>query len=168
LPTATGEIESLPPRADLSELAIGQGDLLVSPLQMVRVATAIANKGTAPPLRLVVATRNPDGYWMPVPPSGHERAAIRPDTAEAVAEAMARAVRRGVAARAAIEGRTVYGHAGLAIASAENVMNAWFIGFVRDGEEAFAVAVLLEDVSDAGLAAEVGGLALRAALEQAD
>ena len=72
------------------------------------------------------------------------------------------------AAQAAIEGRTVYGHAGLAIASAENVMNAWFIGFVRDGEEAYAVAVLLEDVSDAELAAEVGGLALRAALEQAD
>jgi peptidoglycan glycosyltransferase len=166
LPAAAVALDAPPSHADLQDLAIGQGDLLVSPLQMAQVATAIANKGTIPPLRLVSATREPGGYWIPVPPSGHTRAAIRPDTATAVAGAMAEAVRHGAAARAAIEGQTVYGHAGLAIASAENAVNAWFIGFVRNGDDAYAVAVLLEDTSDAGLAAEVGGLALQAALEQ--
>src|SRR3990172_1860376 len=47
--------------------AVGQGTLLVSPLQMARAFGALLNDGLLPALLLVEAFRRPDGEWESVP-----------------------------------------------------------------------------------------------------
>lgn len=153
----------LPSEATLGELAVGQDDFAVTPLQMALVAAAVANHGEAPALRLVGAVRASDGEWQAVEPAGHPRAAISRGSAETVAGAMRAAVRSGSATAATVPDVPVSGHAGLAPSG--GVQHAWFIGFAPSGEGAWlAVAVLVEDAEDASVAAEVGGEALEAAL----
>jgi penicillin-binding protein 2 len=52
-------------RGDTRNLAIGQGYLTVSPLQVVRMMAAIANGGVLPPVRLVKELVNEDGRRIP-------------------------------------------------------------------------------------------------------
>lgn len=153
-----------PAEANLSELALGQGDLAVTPLQMALVAAAVANHGEAPPLRMVDAVRPPGGEWKEVPGEGHPRAAISRASADAVADAMRQAVRSGAASAASLADVPVSGHAGLAVA-ADGTLNAWFIGFAPDDAGNYlAIAVLVENAEDAGDAARVGGEVLDAAI----
>ena len=53
---------------DSIELAVGQGDLLVTPLQMARVYAAIANGGKLVTPHLLDAVETPSGTSVPVPP----------------------------------------------------------------------------------------------------
>jgi len=138
--------------ATLDDIAIGQGDLLVSPIQMARIAVAMASDGVMPPLRLVEAVRPPSGMWQVVTPDGCSRAIISRDSAEAVAAAMSESVSSGAAQAAAIPNESVHGHAGLAVAGG-GTLNAWFIGFLDDA----AIVVLLENEASAAPAAEIGG-----------
>lgn len=145
---------------------VGQSDLTVSPLQMVMVASAFANHGQMPALRLVNAIRPPGGEWEPEPPSGNPRGTISRDSAEAMGNLMRKAVSQGAASAAQLPGQSVYGHAGIALSGPEGSLNAWFIGFVpRPDGGAVAVAVLIEDAGQPDAAAEIGGQVLQAALD---
>jgi peptidoglycan glycosyltransferase len=165
LPTEASEPDALPSQADLALAAIGQSDLTVSPLQMALVASAFANHGQMPALRLVRATRAPGGVWEPITEEGHPLGTISRDSADDLVDLMALSVSRGAAQAADLPGQQVYGHAGLALSGPEAALNGWFIGFVRrpDGG-AVAVVVLVEDVTDAAVAPGIGGQVLQAAL----
>lgn len=154
LPTQYTEGPITLDEATLDDVAIGQGELLVTPLQMARVVIAMANDGVMLPLRLAAAVRPPGGEWRAEQAAGNERAIVSPDSAQAVAAAMAECVSSGAAQAATIPGKQVHGHVGLAVAGPGETLNAWFVGFVDD--EA-AVVVLLEDESSAESAALIGG-----------
>jgi peptidoglycan glycosyltransferase len=139
--------------ATLDDAAIGQGDLLVSPLQMVRIAAALANNGVMPPLRLVEAVRPPGGEWQDAAAEGHSRAIISRDSAEAIAADMSECVDSGAAQAAGLPHEEVHGHVGLAVAGPGGALNAWFTGFTDD----VAIVVLLEDEPSAESAAQMGG-----------
>ncbi len=144
---------------------VGQSDLTVSPLQMVMVASAFANHGQMPALRLVNATRSPGGEWEPTAAAGNPRGTISRDSAEVMANLMKRAVSQGGANAAQLPGQEVYGHAGIALSGPEGSLNAWFIGFVpRPDGGSIAVAVLIEDADQPDVAAAIGGQVLQAAL----
>jgi peptidoglycan glycosyltransferase len=165
LPTGASEVEPLS-HSDLPRAAVGQGDLTVSPLQMALVASAFANHGQMPPLRLTQAIRMPEGGWEAATITGSPKGTISRDSADAVVALMAQAVSAGGAAQAArLPGDKVYGHAGLALSGPESTLNGWFIGFVyRADGEAIAVAVLVEDTGDVNAAPRIGGQVLQAAL----
>ncbi len=165
LPTEAADLDTPPAEADLEATAIGQSSLTVSPLQMARVAAAFADNGRMPPLQLVSAAQTSPGEWQTVDPEGNPRGTISPASAQAVVEWMGQAVNEGPASAAALPGEQVYGHAGLALSGPEGTLNAWFIGFAYEtSERSIAVAVLLEDTTDARQAARVGGAVLEAAL----
>lgn len=147
----------------LEMLAVGQGDLTVSPLQMALVAAALSDNGRLPAPVLVEGQRAPGGQWQETVP-GNARGTISRAAVDAVKELMIEAAETG-AAQAASRGQArIYGHAGLAI-SGEDTYNAWFIGFVyRGDEQAIATAVLLENSDDVDGAARIGGAVLRSAL----
>lgn len=150
---------------DAGQMAIGQSNLTVTPLHMVRVAAAFANHGQMPPLKLVSATRLPGGVWQPFQIAGTPRGTISRANADAIAALMVEAVRSGAAQRAALSARSVAGHAGLALTGPDEILSAWFIGFVPvNGDEALAVVVLLEDTPDAEEAAALGGQILQTAI----
>ncbi len=165
-PGAATRSDGLSAEDSLPLIAIGQGPLTVSPLQMVLVAAAFADHGRMPAPRLVLAVREPVGDWQAVVPEGNPRGTISRSSADTVAQLMGRSVTEGVARAASLPHHAVYGHVGLALAGPQPVYNAWFIGFTYSSpNQAIAVAVLLEDTTDTSRAAWVGGQVLQAALE---
>ena len=158
-------LEGLLSLSDPASVGIGQSNLTVNPLQMALVGSAFSNHGQIPPAHLVTATRTPGGQWEPVPAAGNPRGTISRASADAIASLMRDAVERGAAHEAGRSVGQAYGHAGLAVAGAEERYNAWFIGFAyRAAGDAVAIAVLLEDTQTAGTAARIGGEVLQAAL----
>lgn len=165
LPTAAPSLDITSIPQDPALLSIGQGDLTVSALQMGLVAASFADHGQMPAPRLVQAIRPPGAEWSPTALLGNPRGTISRESADAVAHLMADMTLRGAARPAYWVDRTVYGQVGLALSGPEALLNSWFIGFIyRDGAEAIAVAVLLENSGDTADAARIGSAVLRAAL----
>jgi penicillin-binding protein A len=149
--------------------AIGQGDLTLTPLQMAQVAAGFANHGEIPALRIVRSVRTPGGSWEATPAEGLPRGMVSRTSADTIANLMRDTVLYGAASPASFAEARVYGHTGLAVAGPDETFDAWFIGFAaRPDGQTVAVAVLLEDQSDAAVAAHLGGQALKAALDSLD
>lgn len=149
--------------ADLEAAALGQGHLTVSPLGMAVVAAAIANDGNAPQPFALAATRAPNASaWEPVE-------AVRPTTplattavARQLQDLMRDAVANGAAQNAGRPNIDIGGHATVSYSGEGS--QAWFIGFATlGGRRGVAVAVVLENSDDPGLAADIGGTSLAAA-----
>jgi peptidoglycan glycosyltransferase len=153
----------------------GQGQLLVTPLQMAIMVSSIANYGNAIQPYLAEAVRTPDGAWTTIPQLSDQRAVTSRELAEQLRAAMKDSAQRGAAMQAAIPGKVVYGHASYALSGTQvgdkpipGSINggasavSWFIGFVdhEDGTS-LAVVVVLEGLRDPAAAAQIGGVALR-------
>lgn len=164
-PTPTPEVLTIG-RDEVIAAATGQSDLTVSPLKMAMMAAGIVNDGNAPQPYMLLETRAPDANkWQPVQ-------AIRPtlpiattNTARQLQDLMRYAVANGAAQNAGRPNIDIGGHATLAY-SGEGPL-AWFVGFATvSGRRGVAVAVVLENSADPGLAADIGGTALAVAHEQ--
>jgi len=140
-------------KAQIASTAIGQGELLVSPLHMALVAAAVANDGKIMRPHLLdrvqtqdegrIITKYTPQVWLE--PIGQTAARI-------IKRAMVEAVEEGTAVRAAIPGITVAGKTG----SAQNPNgepHAWFVGFAPVEEPRIAVAVIIENGGAGGSAA---------------
>lgn len=140
---------------DTANVAMGQGDLLVTPLQVAVMAMALANRGTLVQPRLV---RDP-GTGV----ARGERVVLgRMDWDERdmdlVREGMRDAVRtaRGTGHRAAVPGLDVAGKTGTAQYKAkvdgvwERHKHAWMIAYAPADAPKYALAVLVEDAPHGG------------------
>lgn len=148
---------------ELQRMALGQGALNVSPLNVAMMAAAIVNDGNAPQPYLIEATRAPETEgWSDVE-------LIRPTipittigTARQLQDLMRNAVANGAAQNAGRPNIDIGGHASLAY-SGDGTL-AWFVGFATlGGRQGVAIAVVLENSDDPGLAADIGGTTLMAA-----
>lgn len=174
---ATGTVNPPPllhdetPDEELVAALTGQGDLTVTPLQMVQVMAAIANQGNAVPLHLVDAVRAPGSSdWVPLELPARRPALLRADVASAVRLTMLQAAAQSPYVSQARTGDlVVYGHSALAYGGPQATPYVWFTGFadVTDGEEAEAVVVVvvIESEDDPALAAQVAGAALATAAD---
>jgi peptidoglycan glycosyltransferase len=166
LPDAFTEATS--PEALRASLA-GQGRLTVTPLQMVQIVAAVANRGNAVPLHLVEAVRQPGSDdWNTINVPALQPALLREDVAAAVRLTMLQAAAESPYVRRATRGDLVlYGHSARSFAGPGARPFAWFLGFVDQSEgddrSAIAVVVVVENESDPGVAADIAGAALEAA-----
>lgn len=149
--------------AELASSAIGQGEVLVSPLHMALVAAAIANKGVVMHPYLVETVKDSLGETVQQAAYRPWLNATTPDISGIIREGMVEAVRSGTAGAAAVSGMQVAGKTG----SAQNPRgqtHAWFIGFAPADRPRLAVAVILENAGSGGaVAAPVAGRLLAAA-----
>jgi peptidoglycan glycosyltransferase len=128
---------------DLGRVAIGQGDLAATPLQMAMVAATIANDGVRMKPHIVSRIVDPDGRTTDRIRPKRAARVISADAARELAEMMKNVVREGTGTAAALEGLEVAGKTGTAeIDIARRINDPWFIGFVNDT----AVAVVVERV----------------------
>jgi penicillin-binding protein A len=128
-------------RVDVGRTAIGQGLLLVTPLQMATVAQTIGNGGVRMEPRLVQRIIDPDGRTVDEPMPEQAERVMSPDSADQVATMMRSVVREGSGTAAALQGVEVAGKTGTAEINIEQGINdLWFIGFTED----VAVAVIIE------------------------
>ncbi len=148
---------------NLVENALGQGQLTINPLTMAVMASAIVNDGNAPQPYTLLEIRRPDANtWSPVGSALPTIPVTTTNTARQLQDLMRYAVANGAAQNAARPNIDIGGHATLAYSG--DTRQAWFVGFATlGGRRGIAVAVVLENSDDAGLAADIGGTALAAA-----
>ncbi len=123
--------------ADPVREAIGQGDLLVTPLHMVSVAAIVGNGGVRTPLHLLNA---------PLSGCASPTASTNQVTTPAITARILELWPR--------YGNAV-GHVGEALAG-PNRTQTWFIGLNSPQVSRYAVAVLIENVSDRQIPVQIG------------
>jgi len=130
---------------DVGRVAIGQGNLLTTPLQMAMVASAVANGGRLMKPTLVERTIDSDGRTVDANEPEEMAEVMRPETAQQVGDMMADVVREGTGTAAALAGASVAGKTGTAeIVRETRVNQPWFIGFAPRENPKVAVAVTIE------------------------
>jgi len=155
-------------RVDLASVAIGQGRLLVTPLQMALIVSAAANDGALPHPYLVASVQRPGTEPASPPrPAGSWRQAVSPATAATLKRLLVLSVEQGDAQPAAITGVVVAGKTGTAELGESLPPHAWFVGFAPADNPRIAVAVVLEQRgSRAAVAATMARTLMEAALAE--
>ena len=151
----SSEVDKLWKPGDSIELAVGQGDLLATPLQMARLYAALANGGKLVTPHVLMDVESPSGSPVPVPPTPAPRAI-------GVAPAALRAVDQGLWAGTHLTVGTSYGVFGkfpVSIAgktgTAEKVVSfpgyvglqnqSWWCGFGPYGSPKIVVCAVIEN-----------------------
>jgi peptidoglycan glycosyltransferase len=125
---------------DVGRVAIGQGDLFATPLQMASVAQTIGNGGVRLKPHIMAKAVDPDGRTVDeVEPEEAERVISR-QTARDLTVMMKQVVREGTGTAAALEGVDVAGKTGTAELNLSGLNQPWFMAFTPE----VAIAVTLE------------------------
>lgn len=170
LPTATSLLYVDPgflnyPRG-LADSGYGQGQLLVTPLQMAMVAAAIANDGVMMQPYLVQKITRPDGGTISEHGPRQIRRAMSADTARTMRADMAAVAQYGFgkSVSAFVPGIAVGGKSGTAEHVPGATPHAWFIALAPLDAPRYAVAVMIESGGEgSGAGAELAGQVLAAA-----
>ena len=125
--------------------AIGQGELLVNPLNMGMVTLSVMNGGSLPLPYFVQTLRSPSGGESQPPNRRGEQNLYKAETANEVKDMMVTVVKSGSGARAALKGATVGGKTGTAQLGGNQAPHAWFMGFAQQGDRAVVIVVAIEN-----------------------
>ena len=151
-------------RVELANAAYGQGEDLVTPLQMALVAATVANGGTLMKPHLVLESTGKGGTTS-IGPSVLSRV-VAPGIAAEIAKAMRLAVHgdvgRMLTAGADVAGLAVAGKSGTAELDPGATAHSWFIGFAPYDNPQVAIAVIVENGGHATRASPIAGDLLRA------
>ncbi len=153
---ANGNIPVPQTEYDATNLGIGQGDLLVTPLQVATFIAAIGNGGTLYRPQIVEAVIPPDGSPLfELAPEAVGSLPVSPETLAAIRESMVGVIRSTKPVGTAWHQFTgldiqVAGKTGTAT-SGSGAPHAWFAGYTfedREGKPDIAVAVILENAGE--------------------
>lgn len=152
------EIESSPAQLadDPSELyennllraatAIGQGELLATPMNMGLVVLSSLNDGDLPIPYLVESIQHPSGEVVSGLPNRQQiKGIMQPGTAHLVRDMMVTVVEKGSGFRALVPGMQVGGKTGTAQLGGDQQPHAWFTGFAQDENSGVVIVVLIEN-----------------------
>ncbi len=152
IPEEAGQIITPTDPIGMTNQVIGQGEVLVTPLQVARFVAAVGNGGTLYKPQLIEKIQSSDGDPVEVfKPVAQGTLPLRPDNLAALQEAMRMVIAnpRGTAYYALL-GMTLpmAGKTGTAQTSAAEP-DAWFVGYTMDaaysGKPDIAVAVVVEN-----------------------
>ncbi len=133
---------------DTANLSIGQGQLLVTPLQMAVYAAALANGGRVLRPRLFLNPALPEGECL-------RKLEVAPQVMETVRGGMFDVIQaeRGTGKRAAVKGLQFAGKTGTAEygAAPNRRKHTWMIAFAPFDNPQVALAILVEDGESGGL-----------------
>jgi peptidoglycan glycosyltransferase len=134
------------PNEDIGRIGIGQGGLLVTPIQMAMVAAAVANHGTLMKPRLTNKIVDQDGRTVEtINPSVYNQV-MKPETAQELTQMMKKVVDEGTGTAAQLGGISVAGKTGTAQVGLQGsgLTQPWFIGFAPIENPKVAIAVTVE------------------------
>ena len=136
---------------DVANLAIGQGDLLVTPVQMAEAMATIANGGTFYQTRLVEQVQSVDNTIVEAYPTHPRReVGLSSDVLATLKKGMLGVLGKGgTAAKARVPGVEVVGKTGTAQWGGNGDKSkqryaAWFVGFAPMDKPQYAFAALYE------------------------
>ena len=138
---------------DTINLSIGQGYLLLTPLQVHNIITAITGEGEIYKLHLVKKVISADGKTVKeIKPEIYRKLNFSPDTFKIVKEGLRQTILKGTGWRANIKGLAVAGKTGTA-QNPQGETHAWFIGFAPYENPEVCITVFLENGGEGGEAA---------------
>jgi peptidoglycan glycosyltransferase len=156
------------PNEDIGRIAIGQGGLQVTPLQMAMVAAAVANGGKLMVPRLTNRVVNQDGQTVQTYSPQVMDQVMKPSTASAVAQMMKKVVDEGTGTPAQLGGGITFaGKTGTASVgtAGSGLTQPWFIGFAPLDNPRVAIAVTIER-SQGGFGGTVAAPIAKAVVQQ--
>ena len=124
---------------DTYHASIGQGDFLVTPLQIARMLALIANNGTAPAFRFTPLLKNADSGT-----DGSFSVVLKEETFRVIKEGMRRAVQEGTATALSHVPAGVAGKTGTAEFGDKKRVHSWFMGFAPYENPRIGMTILLE------------------------
>jgi peptidoglycan glycosyltransferase len=150
----------------LASAAIGQENVLATPLQMALVAAGVADAGQVMKPYLVQRVTSSHGVVLAQASPSLWTTATSPATAQTLNVMMQQVVNAGTGTAAALSGIQVAGKTGTAQKGSSNV--AWFIAFAPANDPKVAVAVTIENTLFTGgdVAAPLAAEVIKAALAQ--
>ena len=151
----------------VADTSYGQGELLVSPLQMALIYAAIANGGVMPTPHYATEVRDADGHVVRLVAPGPQGQVISANTAKTLTTMLVGAVAGpgAFAFGAKVPAVDVAGKTGTAENRPGEAPHGWFVGFAPAAAPTVVVAVIVENAPEGGVtAAPLGGLVIRAAL----
>ncbi|HIC04616.1 MAG TPA: penicillin-binding protein 2 [Nitrospirales bacterium] len=144
-------------------VAIGQGFVTVTPLQMASLIGTIANNGVQYQPRVVrQLKKRQDGTLVDIAPSRSETVQLQQETLTALHEALRDVVVSGTGRRAQSQGIAISGKTGTAqVVSLDNVESeddvphalrdhAWFVAYAPSDDPKIAVSVIVEHMGHGG------------------
>ena len=137
----------------------------MTPLQMVLVASTIANGGEVPRPYVVQRVVGPDGSIVAQTQTQMLGRAIKPETAAELTQMMVSVVQAGTGTAAQIPGVQVAGKTGTAETGVNHVYTAWFVCFAPADNPRVAVAVVVEKQPN-GFGGSVSAPIAKAVLEK--
>lgn len=136
-------------KTDIAAAAIGQGKVLVTPLNMALVASGIANGGKIVEPILVKEIISKNDKVLKRNTTEILSQGTDPITANEVKDMMVEVIKSGTGTNARIRNVKVAGKTGTA-ENPSGKSHAWFIGFAPADEPKVAVAVILEEEGSTG------------------
>jgi peptidoglycan glycosyltransferase len=134
------------PGEDIGRIAIGQGGLAVTPMQMAMVAAAVAGGGRLMVPHFATKVVNPDGQTVrTISPKVYNQV-MKPSVAQQINQMMRKVVEEGTGTPAQLGGINVAGKTGTASVGApgSGLTEPWFIGFAPAENPKVVVAVTIE------------------------
>lgn len=126
--------------------AIGQGELLTSPMNLAMVVLSVLNDSNLPLPYLVQSVREPGGELISdLPNRNIIRDLMQPQTAQQVRQMMISVVEEGSGIHAAIPGSVVGGKTGTAQVGGDVAPHSWFAGFAQSDTRSVVVVMLIEN-----------------------
>jgi len=147
--------------------AIGQGELLVTPVNMGLVVLSVLHDGSMPLPFLVDRINRPSGEVIPGLSKGQVVPGLmQPQTARTVRDMMVTVVEEGSGFRAVVPGIETGGKTGTAQLGGDLLPHSWFTGFAQTEQGGVVVVVLIENGGEgsetaAPIFANIAQLALR-------
>jgi peptidoglycan glycosyltransferase len=134
------------PNEDIGRIGIGQGGLLVTPLQMAMVAATVADGGKLMAPHLTDHVVNPDGQTIETIKPVLYSQVMKPAIAQEISQMMRKVVEEGTGQPASLGGLSVAGKTGTASigATGSDLTEPWFIGFAPAANPTIAVAVTID------------------------
>lgn len=129
---------------DTYHVAIGQGDLLVTPLQLARATSSIANGGRLVTPHVVDEIESSDSAQKEKVSFSDQKLPLSNDSLQTVREGMRRTVEAGSARSLNDLPFTSAGKTGTAQFGTEEKTHAWYIGYAPYENPKIVVAILVE------------------------
>ncbi len=133
--------------AELTNLSIGQGKLMLSPIQLSVMYCAIVNGGQYSMPYIVQSTKQSNNLLEYEP--SQATVAFSQSTAEILKDHLKNALQNGTGSAAFLEDVSAGGKTGTAqtgwVDGERKILNGWFCGFY-EGNETYVIVILKEDV----------------------
>ena len=143
--TSSVRLDASPTEAMIAETAMGQGETLMTPLQLNMISSAIANQGIVYEPYLMDRVIDKNGHTVKKFLPQWYGALMTPEEAAYLEELMEGVVTIGTAPSLADARWQVYGKTGTAQVGEGIEDHSWFTGYARLGDRTVALTVLIEN-----------------------